>query len=165
MDKICGSDFDKYTKTFWEDCLNYSRLITPWGSCTLHEGYWVFGKSQKSKQLHRKIYEELIGDIPQGHVIHHKDYNKWNNALSNLELMSLGEHSSLHNSGKGNPMYDVHLSGEKNHFYGKHHTAETKRKISEANKGKHCGEKNSMFNKRGELNQKKKKQKIPSWII
>lgn len=34
--------------------------------------------------------------------------------------------------GKNNPMYDVHLYGEENGFYGKHHTEETKRKLSDA---------------------------------
>lgn len=37
-------------------------------------------------------------------------------------------------SGKGNPMYGVHLNGEKNGMYGKKQSEETKRKISESQK-------------------------------
>lgn len=39
------------------------------------------------------------------------------------------------------------LSGENNPFYGKHHTEETKRKLSEAKIGKMIGENNPMFGK------------------
>lgn len=38
--------------------------------------------------------------------------------------------------------------GEKNHFYGKHHSDETKRRISEAKKGKHVGENNPNYGKK-----------------
>ena len=38
--------------------------------------------------------------------------------------------------------------GEKNHFYGKHHTEETIRKLSEINKGLHNGEKNYMYGRK-----------------
>ena len=38
--------------------------------------------------------------------------------------------------------------GEKNHFYGKHHSEETKRKISEAKKGKLLGENNPNYGKK-----------------
>src|SRR5574343_83136 len=53
--------------------------------------------------------------------------------------------------------------GEKNHWYGKKHTEETKRKISEANKISLKGEKNSQYGTmwitNGEINKKIKKDK------
>lgn len=39
------------------------------------------------------------------------------------------------------------VSGEKNGMYGKHHTEESKRKMSESSKGKNLGEKNGMYGK------------------
>ena len=69
-------------------------------------------------------------------------------------------------SGKLNPTYRVSHKGELNQFYGRKHTDETKRKISENRKGKggrfgkdnpaygksySSGEKNGMYGKKGEL--------------
>ena len=39
------------------------------------------------------------------------------------------------------------MKGEKNPFYGKHHSAESKKKISESQKGKQAGEDNPMYRK------------------
>lgn len=38
--------------------------------------------------LHRLIYETFIGDIPQGMQINHKDENKMNNDIENLEVVT-----------------------------------------------------------------------------
>ena len=52
-------------------------------------------------------------------------------------------------SGPDNPTYRRDWNGDNNPFYGKTHTDETKRKISESRKGKgaQCGELNPMFGK------------------
>lgn len=67
-----------------------------------------------------------------------------------LIFLTKSEHNKLHNlnqsdetrkkrsethKGENNPMYGK--TGEKNPFYGKAHSAEAKRKLSEAKKGKH----------------------------
>ena len=44
--------------------------------------------------------EDASRGIPAGQVVHHKDGNKLNNTLANLELMEWGEHSALHNHAK-----------------------------------------------------------------
>ena len=49
--------------------------------------------------------------------------------------------------GENNPMYGVRLTGEKNGMYGKHHTEETKKLLSE----KFSGENNPMYGRKGEL--------------
>lgn len=48
------------------------------------------------KRLHRYIWEYYNGKIPKGYDIHHKDHNKDNNELDNLELISRSQHSKLH---------------------------------------------------------------------
>lgn len=48
------------------------------------------------KRLHRYIWEYYNGEIPKGYDIHHKDHNKENNTLENLELISKSNHSKLH---------------------------------------------------------------------
>lgn len=47
-------------------------------------------------QLHRLIWEDHFGEIPKGHHIHHKDNDKENNDISNLECISKSEHAKLH---------------------------------------------------------------------
>ena len=50
----------------------------------------------KRYRLHRYIWEYYNGKIPKGYHIHHKDHNKDNNELSNLELLTKEEHIKRH---------------------------------------------------------------------
>jgi hypothetical protein len=34
------------------------------------------------------MWETFVGEIPKGQEIHHKDHNKLNNSLDNLELVT-----------------------------------------------------------------------------
>lgn len=70
------------------------------------------------------LYDEhkKAGWISGGLVVHHKDYDSLNNAPDNLEIMTFNDHSKYHG--------DRDNSGENNSMYGKHHTDETKQKIS-----------------------------------
>jgi len=45
---------------------------------------------------HRMVWEDNFGLIPEGKCIHHKDSNKLNNKLENLELVTPKEHSRYH---------------------------------------------------------------------
>lgn len=76
----------------------------------------------------------------EGYDVHHLDENPLNNALSNLVYLTRCEHTRVHmlgnTYGKGNTLSDegkkrlseTHL-GEKNPFFGKHHTDEVKERI------------------------------------
>ena len=57
------------------------------------------GKTRKTL-LHRDIYKYIIGNIPKGHEIHHKDFDPCNNDSSNLVALSSEEHHKLHNEYK-----------------------------------------------------------------
>lgn len=66
-----------------------------------NNGYYTLSsKEHYKKLLHRVIWEEHYGEIPKGYVVHHKDGNKLNNDIENLELMSLKEHGNMHHKGK-----------------------------------------------------------------
>lgn len=61
------------------------------------------GKNRK-ESIHRLVYETYIGDIPEGCVINHKDSNRKNNEISNLEVMTYSEnikHGYYSKNGKG----------------------------------------------------------------
>lgn len=55
-------------------------------------GYYTVQLSWNSKYkhylVHRLIWEAFNGPIPKGFVINHKDENKLNNCLSNLEMVT-----------------------------------------------------------------------------
>lgn len=55
------------------------------------EGYYL-----RTERLHRRIWEDANGEIPPKHHIHHKDGNKSNNSLENLECISEKDHPHQH---------------------------------------------------------------------
>ena len=57
------------------------------------QGYW---QSKEHGFMHRVVWSTSYGKIPAGHVIHHKDHDRSNNRLCNLELMTTSEHSKYH---------------------------------------------------------------------
>lgn len=63
------------------------------------------GKDENGKRIfedeHRKIMEEYLGRKLERHeVVHHKDGDKSNNDINNLEVMPLSYHSKMHMKGK-----------------------------------------------------------------
>lgn len=54
---------------------------------------------------HRFVWEVVNGAIPKGYEIHHKDKNRTNNSINNLELIESSTHKSNHFKGVNNPMY------------------------------------------------------------
>lgn len=59
-------------------------------------GYYL--NAGTHKRLHVAVYENEVGEIPKGYVVHHLDQNKDNNTKENLVLMTNVEHVRLHGS-------------------------------------------------------------------
>ena len=57
-------------------------------------GYYL--NSARRLRLHRYVWEKHNGAIPKGYHVHHIDHDKANNDISNLQLLSQGEHERLH---------------------------------------------------------------------
>jgi len=101
----------------------------------------------KNLKLHRYVWEQFYGLIPEGYVIHHIDNNKHNNKIENLQIMTHSEHSSLHNKDwNPNDITRKKMSeskkGKPSNRKGKKHSEETKKLISEAGKGRPAWNKN-----------------------
>lgn len=70
----------------------------------LYNGYKVYMdgeypavfKNGKNYHLHKLVWEDYYGEIPNGYVIHHKDENKLNWDIENLELLSRKDHLAKH---------------------------------------------------------------------
>lgn len=52
--------------------------------------------SRGARRLHRIVWENFNGPIPKGKHIHHKDGDKSNNEISNLEMVAPGWHVRHH---------------------------------------------------------------------
>ena len=67
-----------------------------------HGVLWI--KHKKGRQrYHRYLIEKKIGrKLLSREIVHHKDRNKMNNDLGNLQIMTQSEHMSLHQTGNHN---------------------------------------------------------------
>ena len=83
-----------------------------------------FDNVRRSIKVHRLVYMTFIGDIPQGYQIDHIDGDASNNNLENLRCVTPKENSN-------NPNTVWKLKGIRNPMFGRHHTEESKRKMSE----------------------------------
>lgn len=64
----------------------------------INSGYFLSSRSigEKRLDLHRYIWIKYNGEIPKGMEIHHKDMNKNNNEINNLQMMTREEHRNWH---------------------------------------------------------------------
>lgn len=58
-------------------------------------GYWISTDYPRIR-AHRWVWNSVHGEIPLGYEIHHKNADKSDNDIKNLELMEGGRHASLH---------------------------------------------------------------------
>jgi len=70
-----------------------SQNLTPNGYCIIE-----LNKNKVSRRhlIHRLVYDNFIGDLIKGKLIHHKDENKKNNHYFNLEQISFITHNNIH---------------------------------------------------------------------
>lgn len=79
------------------------RSAKPDGTVRLHRqsGYLEEKSGGAWRRQHVLLIERLIGRrLGSDEVVHHKNEIKTDNRLDNLELMTVGEHSIIHNTGK-----------------------------------------------------------------
>jgi len=86
-----------------------------------------------------KAFPEICGEWFEGAVVHHKDFNPYNNRADNLQVMTEEEHRAIHNN--SDETFKRRSEGTKrwiaqngHPMKGKHHSNATRQKISQANK-------------------------------
>ena len=68
--------------------------------------HWYTGRKKSIHVfVHHIVVCEALGltEIPKGYCVHHKDHNPLNNLIDNLELMTLSEHTKLHQQERNAP--------------------------------------------------------------
>lgn len=122
---------------------------------TNHQGYKVYrlykGNGQwKNYRVHRLVAQAFIPNPDNLPEVNHKDENKQNNRVDNLEWCTHKYNihygtciTRISKSLKGRTLPESvrhkiseSVKGEKNSFYGKHHSEELKRHFSEIRAGK-----------------------------
>lgn len=67
------------------------------GTISKKYGYRLVACNGRQKAEHRVVMEEALGrQLTSGEIIHHRDGNKTNNALSNLEITNRRDHARMH---------------------------------------------------------------------
>lgn len=63
-------------------------------------GHRCIGSGHSNYCIYHLVYELFVEPIPKGYVVHHKDHNKHNDRVDNLEMMTKAEHNSIHHKDK-----------------------------------------------------------------
>lgn len=72
------------------ECFRNGNIVTPWLN---KDGYEIVSIKSKHKgksahaSVHSLVARKYIGERPEGYTINHKDGNKRNNHVSNLEII------------------------------------------------------------------------------
>lgn len=123
-DKYPKYDIDVEKGTVYS--LTYNRYVGR--KCgTKTNPYLGLTINNKSKLIHRIIWECVNGEIPKGYEIHHIDGNTMNNSIYNLQIIDSFTHNSMHKMGN---KYNIGKKRDCKPMLGKHHTDETKRMLS-----------------------------------
>lgn len=93
--KKCGKDFKTEYLRPGKYCSQkcYIRV----GERFLELGYWVVRKDGRKIKEHRWVMEQHIGrNLTDEEIVHHRNHDKLDNRVENLQLTTRQEHMTLH---------------------------------------------------------------------
>lgn len=75
--------------------------------------YYLCGRyfQRQGERLHRRVWEDLNGPVPDGHHVHHRDHDTSHNEPGNLELLSNSSHLSYHAAKSGHGRTTIAVAG------------------------------------------------------
>ena len=148
--------FDKHTGNL--DAWGKKDECCLWKISKDKDGYGRFALNGKTIKAHRFAYYIFNNKVPRQclHVEHSRCGNK--SCVNPLHL-----YDGTHRDNMDDLVRDGSLKGEKNPFFGKKHTEETRKKLSEMKKG----EKNPLYGKKQskETIEKKSKKLSKTWKL
>ena len=93
-------------------------------------------KKHVRREVHRLVAQAFVPNPNNLPVVMHIDENKYNNVASNLKWGTQEENMNFPNIKFKQSQIAKKRAGERNPFYGKHHTDETRHKLSLMHMGK-----------------------------
>ena len=112
-------------KGYWEEI----------GSDTYKDGHILVhlcsDNAKRATYLHILVAETFVPNPEGKTVVHHKDFDATNNDPANLMWVSPSQHREIHNTEEFCMEHSEEMSGNRNPFYGKKHTDDTRKKMSE----------------------------------
>lgn len=83
----------------------------PNGYLQMHR--YVDNYKTKKTYVHREVWEKHFGSIPAGFHIHHKNGNKQDNRIENLELLEGRIHNMQESKNKQRDILGRYMKGDK----------------------------------------------------
>ena len=159
IEKDIDSKFLNEREQYWIDYYKSYKREFGYNICQYASSTLGYKHTEESKQLMSDIATKRFKENPmqkpygeRNGMYNKKHTDKWKKEHSDFLKEKWKNqdyrdywHSKMSN--KNNPMYDIHLYGNKNGMYGKHHSEETKKKISQSKKGQKSsnGKKNYVY--------------------
>ena len=109
--------------------------------CSISNGHYACvtlhtDKKHVRREVHRLVAQAFVPNPNNLPVVMHIDENKYNNVASNLKWGTQEENMNFPNFKLKQSQIAKRRVGERSPFYGKHHTDETRRKLSLTHMGK-----------------------------
>jgi superfamily II DNA or RNA helicase len=123
-----GTYLTVFNRSKWTSNKNYNLLKVDYFKYSPHRNRKDCGKIEE----HKFIMQQLEINVPDRFIIHHKDHNKDNNSINNLEVLDAKEHDRQHTKSRGFYGREVwEKNGHPKGFLGHKHTIKSRNEISQ----------------------------------